>query len=157
MKKIVLLFVLVLSGYAAQAQDIYWETNVDKAAQLAMKTNKPLLLFFTGSDWCGWCIRLQKEVLKTAEFANWAQENAVLVELDFPKRTPQQPEIQQQNSALQQMFQVQGYPTIWSCQMVRNRQSDCSQKINFSLPHRIPFRQLREKGFFHAYNWLSTV
>jgi len=113
MKKIVILFVLLISTYAAQAQDIYWETNVEKAAQLAMKTNKPLLLFFTGSDWCGWCIRLQKEVLKTAEFANWAQENAVLVELDFPRRTPQQPEIQQQNSALQQMFQVQGYPTIW--------------------------------------------
>lgn len=113
MKKIVLLFVLVLSGFAAQAQDIYWETNVEKAAQLSMKTNKPLLLFFTGSDWCGWCIRLQKEVLKTAEFAAWAQENAILVELDFPRRTPQQPEIQQQNSALQQMFQVQGYPTIW--------------------------------------------
>ena len=113
MKKIVLVFVLVLSGFVAQSQDIYWETNVEKASQLAMKTNKPLLLFFTGSDWCGWCIRLQKEVLKTPEFANWAQENAILVELDFPKRTPQQPEIVQQNSALQQMFQVQGYPTIW--------------------------------------------
>lgn len=113
MKKIVVTLLLVLGSFSLQAQELYWETNVNKAIEVSKKTKKPLLLFFTGSDWCGWCIRLQKEVLKTAEFANWAQENAVLVELDFPRRTPQQPEIQQQNSALQQMFQVQGYPTIW--------------------------------------------
>lgn len=112
MKKIVLLFVFVLSGFAAQAQDIYWETNVEKAAQLSMKTNKPLLLFFTGSDWCGWCKRLQKEVLKTSEFAEWAQNNVILVELDFP-HFPQPEALVQQNKALLQMFQVQGYPTVW--------------------------------------------
>ena len=70
-------------------------------------------MFFTGSDWCGWCIRLQKEVFKTPEFTKWANENVVLVELDFPRRTPQLPEIQKQNSELQQFFAIQGYPTIW--------------------------------------------
>lgn len=103
----------MMGAMAAQAQDIYWETSLQKAAEVSMKTKKPLLLFFTGSDWCGWCMRLQKEVLKTPEFANWAKDNAVLVELDFPRRTPQLPEIQQQNSELQQIFQVQGYPTVW--------------------------------------------
>jgi protein disulfide-isomerase len=78
-----------------------------------MKTKKPMLLFFTGSDWCGWCIRLQKEVLKTPEFAAWAKENVVLLELDFPRRSPQQPEIQQQNKQLQQVLEVRGYPTVW--------------------------------------------
>jgi protein disulfide-isomerase len=78
-----------------------------------MKTKKPLLLFFTGSDWCGWCIRLQNEVLKTPEFAAWAKQNVVLVELDFPRRTPQLPDIQQQNAELQQIFEVRGYPTVW--------------------------------------------
>lgn len=71
------------------------------------------MLFFTGSDWCGWCMRLQKEVFKTPEFTKWAKDNVILVELDFPRRTPQQPEIQQQNMQLQQTFQVQGYPTVW--------------------------------------------
>lgn len=113
MKKVILTLFLVLGSLTINAQELTWQTDMNKAVEISKKTKKPLLLFFTGSDWCGWCIRLQKEVLKTAEFANWAQENAVLVELDFPRRTPQQPEIQQQNSALQQMFQVQGYPTIW--------------------------------------------
>lgn len=113
MKKIFIALLLIAGSFSAQAQDIYWETNLDKAADMAIKQKKPLLLFFTGSDWCGWCIRLQKEVLKTPEFAEWAQKNVVLVELDFPRRTPQTPDIQQQNMQLQQMFEVRGYPTVW--------------------------------------------
>lgn len=113
MKKIFITLVFIMGAMATQAQDLYWEANLQKAAEVSMKTKKPLLLFFTGSDWCGWCMRLQKEVLRTAEFAAWAKDNAVLVELDFPRRTPQLPEIQQQNMELQQIFQVQGYPTVW--------------------------------------------
>ena len=116
MKKIIIAFVLIVASAAAQAQTakpLVWETNLEAATKISLKTKKPLLLFFTGSDWCGWCIRLQNEVLKTPEFAAWAKENVVLVELDFPRRTPQQPEIQQQNAELQQMFQVRGYPTVW--------------------------------------------
>lgn len=113
MKKIIITLLLVVGSTSIQAQDIFWETNIEKAAQTAAKEKKPMLLFFTGSDWCGWCIRLQKEVLKTPEFAVWAKENVVLVELDFPRRTPQPPEIQKQNSDLQSIFGVRGYPTIW--------------------------------------------
>jgi len=104
---------LILGSASMQAQELTWETNLEAATKVSLKTKKPLLLFFTGSDWCGWCIRLQKEVLKTPEFAAWAKDNVVLVELDFPRRTPQQPEIQQQNAQLQQDFQVRGYPTVW--------------------------------------------
>jgi len=113
MKKILITLLLVVGSITAQAQQLTWETDLKKASEVSMKTKKPLLLFFTGSDWCGWCIRLQNEVLKTPEFAAWAKQNVVLVELDFPRRTPQQPEIQQQNAELQQIFEVRGYPTIW--------------------------------------------
>ncbi len=113
MKKILITVLLVVGSLTVQAQELTWETNLKKASEVSMKTKKPLLLFFTGSDWCGWCIRLQNEVLKKPEFAAWAKENVVLVELDFPRRTPQIPEIQQQNMELQQIFQVQGYPTVW--------------------------------------------
>ncbi|SCY51597.1 thioredoxin family protein [Flavobacterium caeni] len=113
MKKIFIALLLLAGSFATQAQDIYWETNLNKAADVAMKENKPLLLFFTGSDWCGWCIRLQKEVLKTPEFADWAQKNVVLVELDFPRRTPLPADLQQQNMQLQQVLEVRGYPTVW--------------------------------------------
>ncbi|GAA3609112.1 thioredoxin family protein [Flavivirga amylovorans] len=95
------------------AQELTWHTDMSKASEFAMQEKKPLLMFFTGSDWCGWCIRLQKEVFKTDEFKKWANENVVLVELDFPKRTPQDANIKAQNRQLQSIFKVRGYPTIW--------------------------------------------
>ena len=113
MKKILIVALLILGAATLEAQELKWETNMEQASQIAIKTKKPLLMFFTGSDWCGWCIRLQNEVLKKPEFAAWAKENVVLLELDYPRRTPQLPEIQKQNMELQQMFEVRGYPTIW--------------------------------------------
>lgn len=113
MKKTILTLLLVVGSFAVQSQELVWHTDAKKAVEISNKTKKPLLMFFTGSDWCGWCIRLQKEVLKTPEFATWANENVTLLELDFPRRTPQAPEIQTQNNELQGMFQVQGYPTVW--------------------------------------------
>jgi protein disulfide-isomerase len=113
MKKLAITLFLILGSLTIQAQELTWQTDMKKAMEISKKTKKPLLLFFTGSDWCGWCMRLQNEVLKTPEFAKWADKNVVLVELDFPRRTPQLPEIQKQNAELQQTFQVQGYPTVW--------------------------------------------
>jgi protein disulfide-isomerase len=112
MKKI-FLTLLLIGSMSIQAQDLYWEININKAIETSNKTGKPMLLFFTGSDWCGWCIRLQKEVLKTPEFAAWAAENVVLVELDYPRSAEQAEETRRQNNELQQTFGIQGYPTIW--------------------------------------------
>jgi len=112
MKKIIVALLLFVGSFAAEAQELVWETNVTKAMAISTETKKPLLLFFTGSDWCGWCIRLQKEVLKTPEFAAWAKENVVLVELDYPRKAPQTEEIKKQNNELQMAFGIQGFPTI---------------------------------------------
>lgn len=114
MKKLFIALFLVVGSFTMQAQEeLTWHTDMNKAIEISKKENKPLFLFFTGSDWCGWCIRLQKEVFKTPEFVKWAKEKAVLVELDFPRRTTQAPEIQKQNMELQQVFAVRGYPTVW--------------------------------------------
>ena len=113
MKKIAITLFLILGSLTIQAQGLTWQTDMNKAMEISKKSKKPLFLFFTGSDWCGWCIRLQKEVFKTPEFEKWAKNNVVLVELDFPRQTPQQPEIRKQNAELQQTFAVQGYPTVW--------------------------------------------
>lgn len=113
MKKILITLLVVLGAFTVEAQELKWETDINKAIKVSNKTKKPMLLFFTGSDWCGWCIRLQKEVLKTSEFSKWAEENVVLVELDFPRATPQSAAIKAQNNGLQQAFSVQGFPTIW--------------------------------------------
>ncbi len=97
----------------AQESTLVWHTDMMKAVDLSIKEKKPLMLFFTGSDWCGWCKKLQAEVFLKDEFAAWAKKNVILVELDFPRRTALSPEIQKQNSELQQMFEVRGYPTVW--------------------------------------------
>ncbi|MGC1203339.1 MAG: thioredoxin family protein [Flavobacteriaceae bacterium] len=103
---------LVISMSSFSQEKLTWHTDMEKAIAIATKENKKMLLFFTGSDWCGWCKKLQNEVFKTSDFEKWANENVVLVELDFPKRTPQDINVRNQNSQLQQMFQVRGYPTI---------------------------------------------
>ena len=98
MKKIAITLFLVLGSLTIQAQDLTWHTDINKAMEISKKSKKPLFLFFTGSDWCGWCIRLQKEVFKTPEFSNWAKKNVVLVELDFPRNKPLSHALQKQNS-----------------------------------------------------------
>lgn len=114
MKKILLIAFLTLTSMSIQAQDeLTWHTDMSKATDVSIKENKPMFLFFTGSDWCGWCIRLQKEVFKTPEFIKWAKENVVLVELDFPRKNEQTDAVKMQNAQLQQQLQVRGYPTVW--------------------------------------------
>lgn len=115
MKKIFLILLMTFGSLLVNAQKskLTWHTNIDKAMAISNKEKKPLLLFFTGSDWCGWCIRLQKEVFYKKEFVKWAKDNVVLVELDFPRKKQLDPALQQQNYSLQSAFQVQGYPTVW--------------------------------------------
>lgn len=114
MKKFILGAFLFFGSFLSQAQEeLTWHTDLNKAIEISNLESKPLFLFFTGSDWCGWCIRLQKEVFKTPEFIKWAQEKVVLVELDFPRRTPQADDLKMQNMQLQQFFGVRGYPTVW--------------------------------------------
>ena len=101
------------SGASYKAQADGWLVDFEEAKAISSKTGKPIMANFTGSDWCGWCKRLKREVFDKAEFKSWAAENVVLLELDFPRRTRIPQEIQQQNAALQRAFKVRGYPAIW--------------------------------------------
>jgi thiol-disulfide isomerase/thioredoxin len=112
MKTLLLLcgFVLGLSASVANAQ---WLTDFPAALKKAQAEDKAVLVNFTGSDWCGWCIRLKKEVFDTAEFKAFAAENLVLVEIDFPRAKQQSQALRQANSRLQTQYQVRGYPSIF--------------------------------------------
>ena len=85
-----------------------WVEDFQTALDLAEKQNKDLLLDFTGSDWCGWCIKLKKEVFDQEAFKKKAPEHFILVEIDFPRKTP----VKAANKELGSIFEVQGYPTI---------------------------------------------
>ena len=112
-KNILLICTLFFSSLNLYSQDNNgWLINFEEAAKLSIKSGKPILANFTGSDWCGWCIRLNREVFVTPEFKNWASENVILLELDYPRRVQQTDEIKKQNRELQQFFQVRGYPTL---------------------------------------------
>jgi protein disulfide-isomerase len=96
----------------AGAAELQWMTDLPKAQAKAKAESKLVMLDFTGSDWCGWCIKLNKEVFSTPEFAKYAGKNLVLVEVDFPNQKHQSDELKAANEALQEKFKVQGYPTI---------------------------------------------
>ena len=96
-----------------ESKELSWFTDFQKANEESIKTGKPIFGFFTGSDWCGWCIRLQKAVFSKDDFIQWASEEVILLELDFPKRTPQPDNIKNQNMQLAKAFNVRGYPTVW--------------------------------------------
>jgi thioredoxin-related protein len=89
-----------------------WLTDYKRAQQEAKAGNKFLLLDFTGSDWCGWCKKFDKEILLQPEFKDFARDNLVVVELDFPRAKPQTPELRKQNRELAQQYEIVGFPTI---------------------------------------------
>lgn len=113
MKKFIITLSLTMfvSIISIAQERVTWHTDVNEALEIAVKENKKVMLFFTGSDWCGWCIKLQNEVFKTSDFEKWSND-MVLVELDFPRRTPQDEKIKGQNRQLQAMFKVRGYPSV---------------------------------------------
>ncbi len=116
MKKIILgaLLMFVTLTFAQNGTDgLEWIEGYEEAAKISQKTGKPILANFTGSDWCGWCKRLDKEVFSKEEFTKWAKKNVVLLKVDFPKRKKIPTEIAAGNKSLQQAFQVRGYPTLW--------------------------------------------
>jgi thiol-disulfide isomerase/thioredoxin len=96
-----------------KSEALEWHTDLMKAYDLSTKSKKPIFAFFTGSDWCGWCKKLQADVFAKPEFIAWAQKNVILLELDYPRFKQLPPEQVQQNQNLQQTFQIAGYPTIW--------------------------------------------
>lgn len=89
-----------------------WDDDYDKALAKAKSEKKMVLLDFTGSDWCGWCVKLDKEVFSKTEFKNYAKDNLVLVELDFPRGKQQSKKLKEQNEKLQKEFGIRGFPTI---------------------------------------------
>jgi thioredoxin-related protein len=99
-------------GPFAVAEESGWLTDYKKAQQEAKAGNKFLLLDFTGSDWCGWCKKFDREVLLKPQFKDYARDNLIVVELDFPRAKQQSPELRKQNRELAQEYQIVGFPTI---------------------------------------------
>ena len=104
---------MITQSKNAQIVELNWHTDLSKAVSISINEKKPIMLFFTGSDWCGWCMRLKKEVFNHEKFKVWTNENIILVELDFPRRKKLEPNLLNQNRELARIFGVSSYPTCW--------------------------------------------
>jgi len=112
MKKILLTLLAATLFWQLNAAESTWLTDLPKAEAQAKAQNKIVLLDFTGSDWCGWCIKFKKEVLDTPEFQGYADKNVVLVELDYPNKKVQTADLKAANAALKDQYKINGFPTL---------------------------------------------
>ena len=111
MKKIIMacfLSVLCFQGFALTGFD----ADYNAALKRAKDNSKPIFILFTGSDWCSWCVKFEKEVLSKSEFLDYATNTWELVVADFPQKKKIAPELKKQYQALQKKYAVRGFPTV---------------------------------------------
>ena len=113
---ILLMFVSALTCsfqlHSAVDTSIHWLTNFEEAVNQSRNTSKPILILFTGSDWCTWCTKLEKEALNTSDFAQAVGNSFIFLKLDFPLYSGQDPSITTRNKQLQKQFDVRSFPTV---------------------------------------------
>jgi len=106
------LAVVAIFAVASASAKPGWLTDYKQAQEEAKTTKKLLLVDFTGSDWCGWCIKIDREIFSKPEFREYAEKNLVLLEIDFPRGKELPAPLRIQNQELAQEHGVQGFPTI---------------------------------------------
>ncbi|WP_404420217.1 thioredoxin family protein [Nibricoccus sp. IMCC34717] len=89
-----------------------WLDDQAAAFAQAARESKPVLLDFTGSDWCGWCKRLEAEVFTQKPFVEFARDRLVLLRVDFPRGITLPDTLRRQNDTLSEKYGVSGYPTV---------------------------------------------
>ncbi|MCL1920372.1 MAG: thioredoxin family protein [Kiritimatiellaeota bacterium] len=125
MKKTLMMLAMGLAVVCAQAQSWKkteadapvktkgWVENFEQAKAEAAAFKQPIFAFFTGSDWCGWCMKLKEEALDTKAFAKFAADNLILFEADYPRGKQQPEKIKKQNEELKSTYGIRGYPTVF--------------------------------------------
>ncbi|OGV48593.1 MAG: hypothetical protein A2X49_05400 [Lentisphaerae bacterium GWF2_52_8] len=99
-------------GAALKAADSKWMDDFEAAKVKALKENKLILADFSGSDWCGWCMKLDKEVFSQKAFTDFAEKHFVLLLVDTPKKSKLPEKVQKQNTELKAKYNVEGFPTV---------------------------------------------
>ena len=110
MNKLIMTLLLGLVANIVQAE--LWTDDYKAALATAKAEKRFVLLNFSGSDWCGWCIRLEQEVFSQKAFADYAKTNLVCVVLDFPRKQPINENIRAQNEALHEMYSAPFFPVF---------------------------------------------
>jgi len=111
MKKLLTLMAVLMATASVSLAATGWGDDYDKALAQAKTEKKLVLLDFTGSDWCSWCMKLDKEVFSKPDFKAFAKENLVLVTVDFPNKKLSR-KLEKQNADLKAKYGPNGFPTL---------------------------------------------
>lgn len=106
------LMLLCCMSLFAGSSNISWNSNYKDAVVEAGKNNKPILLFFTGSDWCKWCQKMQEEVFASSDFVSEVGDKFIFVEVDFPMNKELPKDQKEQNDQLRKKYNINSFPTI---------------------------------------------
>lgn len=108
------LFTILLFALHTQvsASEIPWTTDYKEAISRSKKELKPVFLYFTGSDWCGWCIKMDKEILTSDEFIDPVKDKFIFVKIDFPIYSTLNEKLVNQNDMLKDKYDIRGFPTV---------------------------------------------
>ena len=112
MKKLIGILLLCAMALAARAEGGTWLTDFAEAKKKARAGDKRLVMLFTGSDWCAYCIKWEKEVFSTTHFQDYAKANLVLLMVDFPEKKPLPKPQKKANDALFDKYKIEMYPTV---------------------------------------------
>lgn len=112
MKKLFSSLALCVLALNVTAANLEWMTDLAKAKDQAQKEKKWIVMDFTGSDWCPWCIKLDEEILSQPDFVAFAKKHLVMVYVDFPRKKQLPDDLAKANKALKEQFGVQGFPTL---------------------------------------------
>jgi thioredoxin-related protein len=112
MKKLIGMVLLWAFALSLHAEGGNWLTDFSDAKKKAKEENKKVVMLFTGSDWCSWCMKWDKEVFSKSEFQDYANKNLVLLLVDFPQKKKMSKAQERANDALQSKYKIEGYPTV---------------------------------------------
>lgn len=107
-----LLSLAVLANLYSEDSNGGWITDFEAAKKMAAEKKLSILADFSGSDWCGWCIKLDSEVFSKKEFKEFARDNLVLFLADFPRKKQQDEKVKKQNAGLSKKYSIEGFPTV---------------------------------------------
>ena len=109
LRTLTFMFFISISAITINAQE--WQTDIEKAKELAAAKDRNIVLVFQGTYWCAPCIKLENEIWKSVEFKNYAKEHFVLLKAEFPRRKKNQLSKEQQkiNNSLAEKYNTQGY------------------------------------------------